>query len=200
MSENDDKIYEVIFHGRGGQGSITGMEILADVAFADGFKDVLTIPIIGAERRGSPLHAFLRISPNREIKNTSAITNPDITVIFDQTLLELPGVGDSIKNGIVLVNASDNFEYTFPDTVEVYSVNATRICVEEGLMIAGTPLVNVPLAGAFIKIIPKLKIESLKTVLKRRFGSKAELNMKAARRAYNEVRSGPLMNRCEVKD
>ena len=85
MSENDDKIYEVIFHGRGGQGSITGMEILADVAFADGFKDVLTIPIIGAERRGSPLHAFLRISPNREIKNTSAITNPDITVIFDQT-------------------------------------------------------------------------------------------------------------------
>jgi pyruvate ferredoxin oxidoreductase gamma subunit len=200
MSENDDKIYEVIFHGRGGQGSITGMEILADVAFADGFKDVLTIPIIGAERRGSPLHAFLRISPNREIKNTSAITNPDITVIFDQTLLELPGVGDSIKSGIVLVNASDNFEYTFPDTVEVYSVNATRICVEEGLMIAGTPLVNVPLAGAFIKIIPKLKIESLKTVLKRRFGSKAELNMKAARRAYNEVRSGPLMNRCEVKD
>ena len=200
MSENDDKIYEVIFHGRGGQGSITGMEILADVAFADGFKDVLTIPIIGAERRGSPLHAFLRISPNREIKNTSAITNPDITVIFDQTLLELPGVGDSIKSGIVLVNASDNFEYTFPETVEVYSVNATRICVEEGLMIAGTPLVNVPLAGAFIKIIPKLKIDSLKTVLKRRFGSKAELNMKAARRAYNEVRYGPLMNRCEVKD
>ena len=111
MNANGGKIYEIVFHGRGGQGLITGMEILADVAFEDGFKDVLTIPIIGAERRGAPIRAFLRLSPDRQIKSHSAITNPDITVIFDQTLLELPGVGDSIKRGIVLLNVTDNFEY-----------------------------------------------------------------------------------------
>ena len=198
MNADEGKIYEIIFHGRGGQGLITGMEILADVAFEDGFKDVLTIPIIGAERRGAAIRAFLRLSPNRQIKSFSAITTPDITVIFDQTLLELPGVGDSIKKGIVLLNASDNFEYSFPEEVEVYYVNATRICVEEKLIIAGSPLLNVPMAGAFIKIMKELKLDTLKVVLEERFGSKAELNMKAAIRAYNELKSGPILNRCEV--
>jgi pyruvate ferredoxin oxidoreductase gamma subunit len=198
MNADGGKIYEIIFHGRGGQGLITGMEILADVAFEDGFKDVLTIPIIGAERRGAPIRAFLRLSPDRIIKSYSAITNPDITVIFDQTLLELPGVGDSIKKGVVLINASDNFEYTFPEGVEVYYVNATRICIEEKLIIAGSPLINVPMAGAFIKIMSQLKLESLKNVLEERFGSKSEINMKAARKAYAEVKKGPILNRCEV--
>lgn len=198
MVINQEKIYEIVFHGRGGQGSITGMEILADVAFEDGFEDVLSIPIIGAERRGAPIRAFLRLSPHREIKNFSAITKPDVTIVFDHTLLEIPGVGDSIKSGIVIVNTPDNFEYAFPDEVEVYHVNATHICVEEKLLIAGTPILNVPMVGAYIKVMGDMKLETLEKVLKDRFGSKATLNMKAAKRAYDEVKKGAISSKCEV--
>jgi len=44
------------------QGGILGNKLLGTVAYTDGFRDVMAIPIIGAERRGAPITAYLRIS------------------------------------------------------------------------------------------------------------------------------------------
>ncbi len=184
---NENKIYEIILYSRGGQGMVTGMEILADMAFEDGFRDVLSIPIIGAERRGAPIKAFLRLSPTLEIKSFSAITKPDVTLIFDQTLLEIPMIAESIKGGIVILNASPDFDYEFPADVDLYRVDATQIAVDEGLLVAGSPVLNVPMIGAYAKVMGHVKMDTLNSVLVERFGSKAQKNYACADAAFNSV-------------
>ncbi|MGC9554392.1 MAG: 2-oxoacid:acceptor oxidoreductase family protein, partial [Thermoplasmatota archaeon] len=53
-------MYEVRFHGRGGQGAVTAANTLADAAFRQG-KDVQAFPMFGVERRGAPVAAFVRM-------------------------------------------------------------------------------------------------------------------------------------------
>jgi Pyruvate/2-oxoacid:ferredoxin oxidoreductase gamma subunit len=77
-------IYEVLFHARGGMGAVTASELLCEIAFVDGFKDVLSVPIIGAERRGSPVKANARLSPTKEIKSYSEVKDADVTLIFGE--------------------------------------------------------------------------------------------------------------------
>ncbi|MCK5343561.1 MAG: 2-oxoacid:acceptor oxidoreductase family protein, partial [Candidatus Heimdallarchaeota archaeon] len=90
-SATDEKIYEITMHGRGGQGAITAALLLCEIAYEDGYKDVLSIPKIGGERHGSPIKAFTKLSRIREVKNYSATEDADITIIFDASLLPIPG-------------------------------------------------------------------------------------------------------------
>ncbi len=53
-------MYEITFHGRGGQGSVTAAELLAIAAFNDGLF-CQAFPYFGVERRGAPVQAFCRI-------------------------------------------------------------------------------------------------------------------------------------------
>ena len=53
---------EITFFSRGGQGGITSCQLLAQMAFVEGIKDVMSIPQIGAERRGAAIRAFLIIA------------------------------------------------------------------------------------------------------------------------------------------
>ena len=51
---------EIRFHGRGGQGAVTSVELLALAAINEG-KFAQGFPSFGPERRGAPVLAFLRI-------------------------------------------------------------------------------------------------------------------------------------------
>jgi pyruvate ferredoxin oxidoreductase gamma subunit/2-oxoisovalerate ferredoxin oxidoreductase gamma subunit len=53
-------LFEIRFHGRGGQGAVTASKILALAAFNEG-KYVISFPFFGTERRGAPVTAFTRI-------------------------------------------------------------------------------------------------------------------------------------------
>ena len=57
-------MYEIRFHGRGGQGAVLAAKILAKALVEEG-KFVKAIPSFGFERRGAPVSAFLRFD-NRE--------------------------------------------------------------------------------------------------------------------------------------
>jgi pyruvate ferredoxin oxidoreductase gamma subunit len=189
-SENVNRgIYGITLHGRGGQGSVTAADLLCEFAYASGYKDTLAIPIIGAERRGSPVKAFARLSMEREIKNYSYVVNPDYVLIFDVTLLPLPGVLDGIKHGTVILNTREDVDLSkFPPAVSVYAVDATGISIDLKLIIAGSPVLNVPMLGAWAKLMGNIKLEMIRENLLDHFGSKGELNFKAAERAYNEVK------------
>ena len=52
---------EVRLHGRGGQGTVTAAELLAISAINEG-KFAQAFPSFGAERRGAPVLAFVRLS------------------------------------------------------------------------------------------------------------------------------------------
>ena len=47
---------EIRFHGRGGQGSVIGSEVLAHAFFIED-KYVQAFPAFGVERRGAPVEA-----------------------------------------------------------------------------------------------------------------------------------------------
>ena len=76
------------FHGRGGQGMKTASRIVGSAAFHAGFV-VQDAPVYGAERRGAPMAAFTRIA-RQEILERGAITQPNLVVVADDTLLTDP--------------------------------------------------------------------------------------------------------------
>jgi pyruvate ferredoxin oxidoreductase gamma subunit len=73
------------FHGRGGHGIKTASRILGTAAFLAGHQ-VQDSPIYGAERRGAPVAAYVRIS-DEPIQERGVIDTPDMTVVADETLL-----------------------------------------------------------------------------------------------------------------
>jgi len=179
---------EITFHGRGGQGAVTGAEMLAEVALLDGFTDSLSIPIIGAERRGAPIRAFTRLS-KEEIKIYSAVINPDVVVIFDDSLVPSPGVAYGIGNCKFLINTAGQLDLDkFAETAEVYRVDATGISLQLNLVVSGDPVLNVPMLGAYAQVTGHINLESLNEVISEKWGEKvAEKNYAAAQEAYNQT-------------
>ena len=82
------KMLRVRFHGRGGQGAKVANRILGTAAFIEGYH-AQDFPLYGAERRGAPIAAFTRIS-REQILERGVISNPDVVIIMDETLLDDP--------------------------------------------------------------------------------------------------------------
>ena len=122
-------IVEITFHGRGGQTSITASQLLAQFAYEEGFKDTIAIPIIGAERRGAPIVAFTKVSKEKPIKTYDSVTNPDYILIFDTSLLDIPRVQDTIKEGVTLIadSVTPLDKSKFPKDVKIFIVDDSQI-------------------------------------------------------------------------
>jgi pyruvate ferredoxin oxidoreductase gamma subunit len=54
-------MFQIRFHGRGGQGIKTASRVLGTAFFLEGFE-VQDAPLYGAERRGAPIFAYVRAS------------------------------------------------------------------------------------------------------------------------------------------
>ncbi|MHA1610536.1 MAG: 2-oxoacid:acceptor oxidoreductase family protein [Promethearchaeota archaeon] len=194
----DDKIIEVTMHGRGGQGAITAALLLCEIAYADGYTDVLSIPKIGAERRGAPIKAFSKLSKKRKIKNYAAVEDADITIIFDPSLITLPGVAEAIKHGVVLINTANEVDVSkFPSDCKIYTSPVTNIALELNLLAAGYPILNVPLLGALTKVKFRdetgehgldLNLETIEKIALKKFGSRGHLNYEAAIKAAAQIK------------
>ncbi|MFW9936361.1 MAG: 2-oxoacid:acceptor oxidoreductase family protein [Candidatus Thorarchaeota archaeon] len=187
----DSKIVEITFHGRGGQTAITASQLLAELAYEKGFKDAIAIPIIGAERRGAPIQAFTKLSKNKPIKTYDSVTNPDYILIFDTSLLEIPRVRATIKDGVsLIVNSKESFNTDhLAKNIRLYIVDATGICIKRSFMHASGPILNIPMLGAFGKITGYYDLEIMNKVIKKEFGeNRLEKNMTVAKDAYETVR------------
>ena len=187
----DNEIVEVTYHGRGGQTAITASQLLAQLAFEKGFKDVIAIPIIGAERRGAPIQAFTKISRNKPIKTYDSVVNPDYIMVFDTSLLEIPRVKETIKEGVtLLINSAKPLDLSsFPKNLKLFLVDATGICIHRGFMHSSGPILNIPMLGAFGKITGYYDLKIMEKVLKKEFGeNRLEKNMSVAQDAYESVR------------
>ncbi|MFX1567268.1 MAG: 2-oxoacid:acceptor oxidoreductase family protein [Promethearchaeota archaeon] len=190
MTDNE-QIVEISMHCRGGQTCITASQLLAEMAFEEGFKDTIAIPIIGAERRGAPIQAFSKISKNKAIKTYDSVVNPNYILMFDTSLLDIPKIKASIKEGVnLIVNSADPIDQSdFPDNVKIYIVDATGICIQRNFMHASGPILNIPMLGAFGKITGYYNLDTMEKVIKKEFGeSRLEKNMSVARDAYESVR------------
>ena len=180
------KLYEIRWHGRGGQGAITAAKIAAQAAFLEGYRGVTATPSFGAERRGAPVSASTRIS-SKPIVVMSQVENPDVVVVLDPTLLKCNGVIDGLgKGGWLIVNSRQS-----PDEIEVTgefkiaTADATNVCQELGLVVAGHTIVNTAILGAFARATGLLDMTSLEKIIRERFPKQdVDVNLAAIRKTY----------------
>jgi pyruvate ferredoxin oxidoreductase gamma subunit len=98
-------MFQVRFHGRGGQGVVTAAELLASAAFRED-RYAQAFPSFGSERMGAPVMSFCRID-DKPIRTREPVTEPDALLIQDPTLLHQVGLLDGLRpDGHVLVNSS----------------------------------------------------------------------------------------------
>jgi pyruvate ferredoxin oxidoreductase gamma subunit len=177
---------EIRWHGRGGQGAVTSVEMLALAAIGEG-KYAQGFPSFGPERRGAPVAAFNRIDDKR-IKVRSAIYNPDAVVVLDSSLVGLVNVTEGLKpDGTLVVNTTklpEDLKKELNFEGRVATVDASKIAWEE----LGVPITNTTMLGALIKALDVVKLDSVTAPIEHRFGRIAQKNLAAMKRAYKDVK------------
>jgi pyruvate ferredoxin oxidoreductase gamma subunit/2-oxoisovalerate ferredoxin oxidoreductase gamma subunit len=183
------ELVEIVFHGRGGQGSVTAANLLVAAALRDGNIGVQAFPFFGAERRGAPVRAFARISGD-EIHLRSEIYNPDIVIVLDESIMEIVDVLKGLKkDGIILINTRKKpEEFDFSKKFKVATVDATGVALKHEILVGGIPVVNTPILGAIPKIMSQVTLDSIQEVVKSKWKSElGNKNVKATQDAYNDV-------------
>ena len=189
-------LVEIRWHGRGGQGAKTAALLLADAALASG-KYVQAFPEYGPERMGAPVASFNRLSA-KPILLHSGVTNPQIVIVLDPTLVDSVDVTEGVpQDGTIIVNtekspADISKSLGITGSIKVFTVDASRISTET----IGRDIPNTPMLGALIKATAildfKEMLEDTKKKLEKKFRTKPEViegNIKAIERAYAEVKS-----------
>jgi 2-oxoacid:acceptor oxidoreductase gamma subunit (pyruvate/2-ketoisovalerate family) len=179
------KMIEIRWHGRGGQGGVTSAELLAKAAYHDGYKGVQAFPYFGAERRGAPVKAFTRISDS-VINVRSQIYEPDIVAVLDSSIIDLIDVTEGLKdNGIIIVNI-DKKPSELDLNGRVFTYDGTGIALKHGLLVAGLPVVNTTMLGAFAKATGLVKLETVQDVIRDKWSGKVgDRNAEGAKEAYD---------------
>ena len=168
-------MYEVRFHGRGGQGAVTAAELLAAAAAYEG-KFSQAFPFFGVERRGAPVTSFLRIDSSA-IRLHQQIYYPDAIVVLDSSLLSGIDFVKTIKpETIAIVNARKVKEELGIPLKGVWSVDATGIAIKN----IGAAITNTAMLGAFAKATKMVTLESINRAIDERFPPQMAVKNKAA--------------------
>jgi 2-oxoacid:acceptor oxidoreductase gamma subunit (pyruvate/2-ketoisovalerate family) len=182
--------YEIRWHGRGGQGAITAARILAQAAYFEGYRGVTAAPSFGAERRGAPVSASTRIAP-QTIMVVSQLETPNVVVVLDHTLLKYDEVTRGlIKGGWLIVNSWRHpRELDIGGNFNIATADATRVCSDLGLIVAGMTVVNTAILGAFVRATEAVGMASLEQAIRERFSdSEAGINLAAIAQTYEITR------------
>ena len=183
-----DGLYEIRFHGRGGQGAWTASLLLAQAGLLEG-KQIQSFPAFGPERAGAPMTAYTRIS-DKPIQIHSSVYEPNMAVVLDPTLL-----GSMVAEGLkpsskVVVNTTET-----PAAVkkklgvdnETWVVDATGMAMR----IMGINITNTAVLGAVVKASGAVKLDSVLAVVKERFQGKVkDQNLEVVEAAYKEAIKG----------
>lgn len=187
-----NNLFEIIWHGRGGQGAVTASKIVAEAALSEG-KHIQAFPEYGAERSGAPVRSFTRISTN-PLHIHSQIKHPNAVVVLDPTLLDAVDVAEGLKDdGALIINTPLS-----PAEIRVklglkgfrvFTVDATSIAIEK----LGRNIPNTPMIGALVKVTKATDIKNLIDDFRRAYAHKfnsaiLDGNIKAIEEAHNKVK------------
>jgi pyruvate ferredoxin oxidoreductase gamma subunit len=186
----DKKIFEIIFHARGGQGAKTAAELLAQAALAEG-KFVQAFPDFGPERTGAPIRTYVRVS-GEPIRTHEPIVDPDMVVVMDETLLGIVNVSKNLdENEELVVNSTKDRGEISQKTGyigNIFPIDASGLSLE----IIGEPRPNTAILGKLVKISEIVKLESIVEVFREKYLSKigqekTEKNIQAIEKAYDSL-------------
>ena len=197
-------MFQVRFHGRGGQGVVTAAELLASAAFSEGLH-AQAFPGFGSERMGAPVISFCRID-DKPIRTREPVSEPDALIIHDPTLLHQadlfggfrgvapPGQQSAglTKQGYMLINSTHGFdELGLEEFVSGFHRDRLLVVPASSLALThlGRPLPGAALLGGFAALTWAVSLDSVLAAINEKFsGPVAEGNTKAARAAFAFVR------------
>jgi pyruvate ferredoxin oxidoreductase gamma subunit len=185
-------MFQVRMHGRGGQGVVSGAEMLSVAAFLEG-RFAQAFPSFGSERMGAPVMAFCRID-DKEIRLREPVLTPDALIIQDPTLLHQVDLFDGVPaGGFILVNSSRTLEelglgglVRDERTYRLSTLPATELAMKH----VGRAVPNAALLGGFAALTGVVKLDSICAAIRRKFPRPvAEKNVAAATEAYEAALS-----------
>ncbi len=186
-------MFQVRIHGRGGQGVVSGAELLSVAAFYEG-RHAQAFPSFGSERMGAPVMAFCRID-DREIRRREPVMAPDALIVQDPTLLHQVDLFKGLSpGGYILLNSTRGFEELgLGDFTRRFAADRLAVLPATELAIkhVGRPVPNVPLLGAFAAITGLIRLDSVVAAIRAKFSARvAEGNAAAAAEAFAAVAKG----------
>lgn len=180
-------MFEIRFHGRGGQGVVLASRVLASAFFKEG-KFVQSFPSFGAERRGAPVTAYARAS-EETIRARFGIYKPDCLIVLDSRLTKGKDITKGLKtNHWIIINTDKKpMDYTELGTFNVGTVDATLIARKYHLGTPAMPMVNTTILGAFPRLTRMVGIGSVLESIRENVPSRPEENARAAMDAYESL-------------
>ena len=183
-------MFQVRFHGRGGQGVVTAAELLSVAAFLER-RHAQAFPSFGSERMGAPVVSFCRID-DKEIRLREPILEPDALIVQDPTLFKVIDVCQGLKpTGYLLVNSNRSLADLHLDAIaqqlpagHVLTVPASELALKH----VGRPFPNAALLGAFAALTGIVQLKSVAAAIREAFSEKiATANIAAATAAHDAV-------------
>lgn len=159
---------EMRFHGRGGQGTVRGCQVLAKALVRSG-GHAQFIPAFGVERKGSPVYGYFRLDDSK-IRCNAQVYHPGVVVIADDSLIASVPVYDGLSGDkLVLVNTVlPPAELRAPADATLATVDATGIAMR----LLGVDIPNTVMLGGLARLLPLIDKEALRAEVGRAFGDK----------------------------
>ena len=192
-------ILRVSLLGRGGQGIKSAAHIAGTAAFLAGYN-VQDQPLYGAERRGAPITAFIRISDQPAILERGYAADPSLMIIADESLFDdSNGSTQHIalsQDAILFVNTAEQIaqirqKFKLAPSAAVSAFDLSHLAYE----LLGEPaLIGTAVAGAVAKLLGieyRFLEQATRMELNRIgiIGNKIESNVTLAKKAYESVES-----------
>jgi pyruvate ferredoxin oxidoreductase gamma subunit len=180
-------LIEVRIHGRGGQGNVVAAYLLATAAIDEGHFGQ-AFPAFGAERRGAPVVAFVRIA-GQTLRRRNQVLQPDFLIIQDHALLKVPGVLDGLRpgGGILVNTVLPAPELCGELDCSVVTLPATQLAKIH----LGRPVPNTALLAAFLALTQMLPMTALTGALEQKFrGEVLARNLALIEAAAQQVPAG----------
>jgi len=189
------------FHGRGGTGVKLASRIVSRAGFVAGLE-VQDSPVYGAERRGAPVAAFVRVDTGH-IRERGYIDRPDVLAVMDESLLGDPeaAVLDGVGPGcLVLVNGAATparlaERHRVPGRVVALDLSAIALAA------LGHHLLSAPTAAFVVRAAALAPWDALERALRVELadaglaGAEVEANVEAARRVFDAAPAPDLPER-----
>jgi pyruvate ferredoxin oxidoreductase gamma subunit len=137
-------VKEIRWHARAGQGAKTASHLLAVALLRTG-RSVQAFPEYGPERRGAPIRAYNRFDAV-PIRRHDTVTEPDVVVVLDASLLEEGAAAQGLKPGGFLLASSER------------SVQGA-VCIPAVSLAPGS--VNLVMLGALAAVLGEPPLETL---------------------------------------
>jgi len=178
-------LFEVRFESIGGLGAHVAGKIVASAAVLRMNMNGSHFSSYGSEKKGSVVRSFIRLAPpDRSIRTSAPIEEPDVIVVFHSGLLAHPATLSGLKAGGTLIYAGQKGDIPeglkrAPKSANVIRVDAQKIAFEE------KSRENAVLIGALAEAVPELDRQAVLAALAATFADKSKAVVEANERAFN---------------